>query len=191
MKSLNQMSSRLSSISSSPTSQPAAVFSPPKTDRTTRSATTLSSTWSREDFTSVRVTHMKKSKVLPVVSPKPKPSNDYCTPTKTPTSSFGMTALSQFGVIESNLETEECSYISVHSTDMSPTLIKTRPNPHMVYFRNEAGEILSYRRKLLHGRSNLGFKANRGKMRDCTGMVVEEPRVVFPLHTPAKRCSTA
>ena len=124
-----------------------------------------SSTWPREALSSSRKTRLKPSKVLPLLPLQPKPSNDFCTPTKGVTSSFGMTAFNQFGTIETDLETDECTYMSVHSTDMSPTAIKSRLHPpQLVYYRNhQTGDIFSYRRKLQSGRSNLGFKAGRGR----------------------------
>jgi hypothetical protein len=82
-----------------------------------------------------------------------------------------MSAYHNFGNIETNLETNECSYINVYSTDMSPTEIKTRINKHLVYYRNQSGNVLSYRRKIQSGKSNLGFKANRRAKRNVVSPV--------------------
>jgi hypothetical protein len=145
---------------------------------------------STDAFEEKRKVHLKPSKVLPVLPLQPKPSNDYCTPTKCTTSSFGTTAFSQFGTIETNLQTDECSYMDVRSTDMSPSNIQTRINPRLlVYYRNnQTGDILSYRRKMQNGRSNLGFKACRGKGMAGPGSglaLLELPA------SPIKRCASA
>jgi hypothetical protein len=136
---------------------------------------------------------LKPSKVLPVLPQVPSPKNDFCTPTLSRTSAFGMTAFNQFGAIETNLETDDCSYMNVYSTDMSPIDIKTRINTHLVYYRNnQSGDVLSYRRKM-QGRSNLGYKANkaRGKVLTPEGLLLVETPVLLPLHSPIKRCASA
>lgn len=141
---------------------------------------TVGGTWSRDDFH--RTSRLKPSKVLPLSPLKPNFNNSYCTPTKSKTSAFDMSAFTNFGVIETNFETDECSYMSVHSTNMPLSDIQTRINTHLVYYRNQSGDILSYRRKMQNGRSNLGYKANRGKLTNSPSDMS---------NSLVQRCSTA